>query len=201
MDTMALVWKAALPSRHLLERYRTGRKPQWLKAEKKPNTEAAQSKPSIIRTSGWELVHAHLRAFSTFKDDDSCWADQWQQGERHRQTFLKINFLNISNLSCWNLWLVETLPEHLVLNTIYKRSVASFLFPGSGNSKFFLVNHGVHVINTSSAEWHPLTTLCFLPGSLCVEHAGLKLTVQVLELKHALPHWFTNGSQHLRFSI
>lgn len=38
-------------------------------------------KPSIIRNLGWELVHAHLRAFSVFKDDDFCLAEQWQQGE------------------------------------------------------------------------------------------------------------------------
>lgn len=94
-------------------------KPQWLKAEKKPNTEAARLKPSIIRISGWELVHAHLSAFSGFTDDDFCLAEQWQQGERRMRTVLKINFLKISYWS-WNLWL----SWHLVLNSIYKTGVA-----------------------------------------------------------------------------
>lgn len=69
-----------------------------LKAEKKPNTEAARSKPSTSGIS--ELVHAHLRASSVFKDDDLCLAEQWQQGERRMQTVLKVNFLNIGHLSC-----------------------------------------------------------------------------------------------------
>ncbi|EGW03015.1 hypothetical protein I79_004328 [Cricetulus griseus] len=77
-------------------------KPQWLKAEKKPNTEAARSKPSIIRISGWELVHAHLSAFFGFMDDYFGLAEQWQQEERRMRTILKINFLKISYLS-WKL--------------------------------------------------------------------------------------------------
>lgn len=165
MDTVTLVWKAALPNWHLPERYRTGKKPQWLKAEKKPNTEAAQSKPSIVRFLGGSLS-TFIWELSPYLRMIFCWADQWQQGERRMQTFLKINFLNISDLSCWNLWLVETSPGHLVLNTIYKASVASFVSPGCANSRFFFINHGVHV-NRSSAHQHPLTPLCFSHRGLC----------------------------------
>nr|AAP78755.1 Ac1177 [Rattus norvegicus] len=45
---------------------------------------------------GQELVHVHLRAFSIFKDDDSAELIN-DSKERRMQTFLKINFLNVSN--------------------------------------------------------------------------------------------------------
>lgn len=50
----------------------------------------------MVRVSGSELVRVHLRAFSIFKDDDSAELIN-DSKERRMQTFLKINFLNVSN--------------------------------------------------------------------------------------------------------
>lgn len=58
--------------------------------------------------------------------------------------------------------------------------------PCSADSKFVLINR-VHV-NRSSADHCPLTPLCFSHRSLYEVHAGLKLTIRVLGLKHAPAH-------------
>lgn len=79
-----------------------------------------------------------LRAFSGFKEDEFCLAEQRQQGERCMWTVLKINFLKISYLSGTSNF-VETSPKHLVLNFINKTGVASVSIPCSGDSKFFLM--------------------------------------------------------------
>lgn len=137
-------------------------KPQWLKAEKKPNTEAARSKPSATRISGWELVHTHLRASPCLRMMSS--AEQRQQGERRMRTFLKINFFKISYLS-WALWLSWDFTPMPFLNSIHKTDVASVSMPCSGDSKFLLLNPGFswRELQEFCRPVSPLTPLRFSP--------------------------------------